>query len=88
MINMRFKMLVFQNGQLDEEVETADHSFQDELDLAKAMAGFAAMQTAVRVHSQVMPHHQPKGSTIIHPPPVRLGLGPDTILIISEVIQA
>lgn len=78
----KFKILVFQNGELDEEVETKVHEFPDAITLGNEMAKFAAVNSAVRFHQAIREIEMPK----IQEPFISQGLGPETYLIIKEVI--
>ena len=79
----KFKILVFQNGTLDEEVETAVHEFADGIELGNEMAKFAGMNTNVRLDPAV----RSIGTTRIQEPRIDKGLGPATYLVIKEVIS-
>ena len=81
---VKFKMLVFQDGRFDEEVETEEHIFMNALDLDDALLWFAAMQIkcTLQLKGLAMPDRKQ-----IQEPHITNGLGPKTMLIISEVIQ-
>lgn len=81
----KFKILVFQNGALDEEVESGVHEFSDGIDLGNEMARFAAMNSSVRTLPAVRGLITPR--TRIQEPRINKGLGPATYLIIKEVVH-
>jgi len=81
----KFLVLVFQNGKLDEEVETPVYEFESEEALAAGLVAFAAQNSRVATDSRVMDLWS--GKLTIFPPSVRRGLGPDTTLVIKDVIR-
>lgn len=77
-------MLVFQGEKLDEKVESEVHEFRDEIELGNEMAKFAAMNSRLYLQPDV----RSIGTTRIQEPNIKQGLGPETCLVISEVVPA
>lgn len=83
MIKVKFSMLVFQEGQLDEEVETPTYSFSDWIKCAKAIVGFSAFNNNYRLNPALWAIESQQE---IMPPSVKKGIGSETYLIINKVV--
>jgi hypothetical protein len=59
MLKFRFTFLVF-DGQEFQKEALVEQTFTDAKELVTAMAQFAAMQSGVRLHSQVIPVYRGK----------------------------
>lgn len=79
----KFLVLVFQDGKLDEEVETPVYEFDSEEALAAGLITFAAQNSRVALEAMDLW----SGKITIFPPSARQGLGPATTLVIKEVIR-
>ena len=77
----RFKFLIFQHGQLSEELEV-EQEFKHLDDLIIQLIKFAAMQSSVAIHDKVIPLHS--GCTI-QLPITKEGYGPATTVVISKI---
>ena len=75
-------MLVFQDGKLDEEVETGAHYFKNGVELGNSMARFAAMNQRITTEDI----GGDERATQILEPRIARGIGPKTVLVIKEVI--
>lgn len=83
MLRYKFVFLVFQNGRLDQEIETI-LSYETPEALTAALLAHAAQQSRVNLSPLVMPLYS--DGNVPMPGPVRQGFGPETALVIKSVV--
>lgn len=79
-----FKLLIFQNGKLDEELETTQ-DFADTQQLAQVLINSAALGSAMRLHPHVIQIYTSRGYPNLNLPPAREGYGPTTNVAIKDI---
>jgi hypothetical protein len=84
MIRYTFRVLVFQNGNLDDTLEF-EHIFADMDTLLRALVVFSARNSEARRRPQVRDIHQRPTVPPIDLPHTKNGYGPDTVVVIESM---
>lgn len=84
MFSYKFTFLVFQQGKLDEELDTVI-TFESHEGLMAALIAHAALQSAERFSPLVSVLYN--SGNVPMPGPVRQGLGPATVLVIKSIVE-
>ena len=82
-MKVRIKFLIFQNKEVDEELES-EQEFTNATELALALTRFAAQESAVRFHPSVMVLYTSDGPRL-NMPSAQQGYGPATNVVIKKI---
>ncbi|OHA18648.1 MAG: hypothetical protein A2664_00265 [Candidatus Taylorbacteria bacterium RIFCSPHIGHO2_01_FULL_46_22b] len=85
-LKFKFTFIVIENGNYVGKT-SCEQTFSDTTELAQVLAKFAAIQSAARLHQMVVPLYTGGllGRSMLTMPQVEGGLGPNTVLVITDV---